>query len=156
MLRALLSSNRSACLRRHWPICPVFLSPGWSPGLRCQFARLGVCRSLRQGRHARVAAAGLSVPPIGRSGGAWDRCPLGRRSRLSRVMIERVIAACEVAGGREHWGALNGLMALLRRLQAEAAREEAREEAGRLVELGSPRQIVINLAAIEAELATAA
>ena len=87
-------------------------------------------------------------------------------ARLSRAMIERVLTACEGGNPRE----LGSLLALLRRFDAEAAREEAREAAEQLfapeiesrpvfAALGdgrfvtSPRVIVIDLEAIEAELA---
>ncbi|MCB1543622.1 MAG: DUF2336 domain-containing protein, partial [Rhodoblastus sp.] len=89
-------------------------------------------------------------------------------ARLSRAMIERVLTACEGADPIE----LGSLLALLRRFDAEAAREEAREAAQRLfapaleapdvvVPLGAPdgdhapRVIAIDLDAIEAELAAA-
>ena len=81
-------------------------------------------------------------------------------------MIERVLTACEGGDPRE----LGSLLALLRRFDAEAAREEAREAAEQLFApeiesrpvfaalgdgrfVSSPRVIVIDLEAIEAELA---
>ncbi|MFV0280158.1 MAG: DUF2336 domain-containing protein [Rhodoblastus sp.] len=87
-------------------------------------------------------------------------------ARLSRAMIERVLTACEGADPIE----LGSLLALLRRFDAEAAREEAREAAQNLfapaleapdvaVPLDepegdlAPRVIAIDLKAIEAELA---
>ena len=89
-------------------------------------------------------------------------------AKLSRSMIERVLTACEAADPTE----LRSLMALLRRFDAEAAREEAREAAQRLFapsleapavvvplptphEDHAPRVIAIDLDAIEAELAAA-
>jgi uncharacterized protein (DUF2336 family) len=47
----------------------------------------------------------------------------GDSARLSRLMIERVLTACERDGGES----LAPVMSLLRRFEAEAAREEARE-----------------------------
>ena len=87
-------------------------------------------------------------------------------ARLSRAMIERVLTACEASDPIE----TGSLLALLRRFDAEAAREEAREAAQHLfgpaleapevvVPLGlpehdhAPRLISIDLDAIEAELA---
>ena len=81
-------------------------------------------------------------------------------------MIERFITACEDSGTAE----ISSLMALLRRFDAEAAREEARMTAQHLftpapeappvvVALGdadfgcAPRIISIDFEAIEAELA---
>lgn len=89
-------------------------------------------------------------------------------ARLSRAMIERVLTACESADPVE----LGSLLALLRRFDAEAAREEAREAALHMFapaleappvvlplaapEDGhAPRVIAIDLDAIEAELAAA-
>jgi len=86
-------------------------------------------------------------------------------AHLSRAMIERVLTACETADPIE----LGSLLALLRRFDAEAAREEARAAAQLLfapaVEAPvvapltaseddrAPRVIAIDLDAIEAELA---
>ena len=85
--------------------------------------------------------------------------------KLSRAMIERVLTACEDGDARE----LGSLMALLRRFDVEAARKEARETAQKLFapdpapQVAGPndrrrilrraRRIVIDLQAIEAELA---
>lgn len=49
----------------------------------------------------------------------------GAEARLSLVMIERVLTACE----EMHGGEMDRLMALLRRFEMEAAMEEAREAA---------------------------
>ena len=84
-------------------------------------------------------------------------------AKLSRSMIERVLTACEAGDPRE----LGSLLALLRRFDAEAAREEARDAVQHLLALdapivvalgdarfgGSPRVIEIDLEAIEAEIA---
>ncbi len=52
----------------------------------------------------------------------------GAEARLSLMMIERVLTACEEING----GELDKLMALLRRFEMEAALEEARVQAARL------------------------
>jgi len=87
-------------------------------------------------------------------------------AHLSRAMIERVLTACEAADPIE----LGSLLALLRRFDTEAAREEAREAAQHLFAPAleaspivapiaaaerdcAPRLIYIDLDAIEAELA---
>jgi hypothetical protein len=90
---------------------------------------------------------------------------LAGSARLSREMIERVLTACEGENPAE----LGSLLALLRRYDVEAAREEARVVADNLFapqsasavvvafgQTGSgaaPRIIQIDLQAIEAELA---
>ena len=53
----------------------------------------------------------------------------GGEARLSLVMIERVLTACEEING----GELDKLMALLRRFEMEAALDEARTESARLM-----------------------
>ena len=89
----------------------------------------------------------------------------GAPARLSRLAIERVLQACEAINA----GELNALLALLRRFEAEAAREDARDV---LDELRAPpvqllpsfdpyapppsrlaRPIEIDLARFEADLA---
>jgi uncharacterized protein (DUF2336 family) len=89
-------------------------------------------------------------------------------AKLSRSMIERVLTACEAADPRE----LGSLLALLRRFDAEAAREDAREAVQELLAVrleapsvvspiaqadlaAAPRTFEIDLDAIEAELAAA-
>ncbi|MGJ0391441.1 MAG: DUF2336 domain-containing protein [Methylocystis sp.] len=82
-------------------------------------------------------------------------------ARLSLVMVERVLTACEEING----GELERLMALLRRFEMEAALEEARIEAARIAaeaqapEIAAPAVFsgvgpapIIDLAAFEAEL----
>ncbi len=55
---------------------------------------------------------------------AWHEAGAGApAARLSRAMIERVITACETLDDQR----MGPLMALLRRFEAEAAREEARD-----------------------------
>ena len=80
----------------------------------------------------------------------------GAAARLSRAMIERVLTSCAAIKGHE----LDKVMALLRRFEAEAAREEAREATEALRERNriaatAPR-FAIDMAAIEAELVRAA
>jgi hypothetical protein len=87
--------------------------------------------------------------------------------RLSRSIIERVLTACE----NVNEGELNGLLALLRRFEAEALREEARvlaldlrrpePETGVVVQMTSPALArssapLIDLDALEAEILQAA
>jgi uncharacterized protein (DUF2336 family) len=87
--------------------------------------------------------------------------------RLSRSIIERVLTACE----NVNEGELNGLLALLRRFEAEALREEARvlaidlrrpePDTGIVVQMTSPALArssapLIDLAALEAEILQAA
>jgi len=79
----------------------------------------------------------------------------GGDARLSLVMIERVLTACDEISG----GELDKLMALLRRFEMEAAREEARASAPLLA---SPAEDapslapIIDMAALEAEVGVAA
>ena len=54
--------------------------------------------------------------------------PGAASARLSRAAIQRVLAACEAINE----GELNALLALLRRFDAEAAREDAREAAANM------------------------
>jgi uncharacterized protein (DUF2336 family) len=88
-----------------------------------------------------------------------------REARLSLVMIERVLTACEEING----GELDRLMALLRRFEMEAALEEARAEAARLAAEAQAPSVsapathividtapIIDMAAFEAELMQAA
>jgi uncharacterized protein (DUF2336 family) len=86
---------------------------------------------------------------------------LDGEARLSLVMIERVLTACDEIND----GELDRLMALLRRFEREAALEEARFEAARLTaetrapEVAAPAAFsgvgpapIIDLVAFEAEL----
>lgn len=72
----------------------------------------------------------------------------GASARLSRQMIERVLTSCAQIKD----GELDKVMALLRRFDSEAAREEARERADR----AQPAPPRIDMAALEAELLQAA
>ena len=161
MLRALLSGN--SCL---FEAGMVELS-----GLADRKA-VSLVRDWRgQGFAAVYAAAGLpaKLQPAFRAALAahneFASSADAGSARLSRAMIERVLTACEAGGVRE----LGSLMALLRRFDAEAAREEARETAQKLFApdpappvigpmaddalISGARRIVIDLQAIEAELA---
>jgi uncharacterized protein (DUF2336 family) len=80
-------------------------------------------------------------------------------ARLSLVMIERVLTACDEI----NQGELDKLMALLRRFEMEAALEEARAAAPLLVEQAQAEANApavagpaIDMAALEAEIALAA
>jgi uncharacterized protein (DUF2336 family) len=76
-------------------------------------------------------------------------CDRETEAALSRVMVERVLTACSnLEDAQAHQ-----LMALLRRFESEAAREEARRVAAEPHE--SPR-VAIDLAALEAEILEAA
>ncbi len=89
----------------------------------------------------------------------------GADPRLSLVMVQRVITACEAIND----GQLDILMALLRRFEREAAVEEARLETARLAEETSAPEIttpatfsgvtarapLIDIVALEAELMAA-
>ena len=74
--------------------------------------------------------------------------------RLSRQVVERALSACEHLAPEDS----GRVLALLRRFEAEAAVEEARDEALRLrrPEEAAQRQVLIDLDAIEAELFEAA
>ncbi len=82
----------------------------------------------------------------------------GAEAILSRTMVERVLTAC----AHLETGEIQQLMALLRRFQAEAAREEARllsrqaEAANRATEARPRVEIEIDFAALEAEILEAA
>ena len=76
-------------------------------------------------------------------------------ARLSLIMIERVLTACEELNG----GELDRLMALLRRFEMEAALEQARQEAPLLAKpefAPALHRPVIDMEAFEAALAEAA
>ncbi len=80
----------------------------------------------------------------------------GAEAALSRTMIERVLTACSAFGSAE----IGQLMALLRRFQAEAAREEARVMSAQLAEREEQSRkamvIEIDFESLEAELLEAA
>ncbi|MDB5571049.1 MAG: hypothetical protein JWN93_2232 [Hyphomicrobiales bacterium] len=121
VLRALLSGNRSlfeAALAELSGVAPERVAGHvreWrGPGFSALFARAGLPETL-----APAFRAALS---------AQDDAPQDPdfQARLSRTMIERVLTACE----REGAATLAPVVALLRRFEAEAAREEARELSG--------------------------
>lgn len=68
-------------------------------------------------------------------------------ARLSLAMVERMLASCEGVGS----GELDRLVALLRRFEAEALRDDARDAAA--APTSAPR---VDMAALEAELLVAA
>ncbi|QGM47518.1 DUF2336 domain-containing protein [Methylocystis heyeri] len=79
----------------------------------------------------------------------------GGEARLSLVMVERVLTACEELNG----GELDRLMALLRRFEVEAALEQARAEAPLLSAPAGEESVyapVIDMDALEAAMAEAA
>ena len=59
---------------------------------------------------------------------ATQAMPVNPSARLSRTAIERVVRSCEAINA----GEMNALLALLRRFEAEAAREDACERATRV------------------------
>ncbi|MCC3246583.1 DUF2336 domain-containing protein [Methylocystis sp. WRRC1] len=69
----------------------------------------------------------------------------GGEAKLSLVMIERVLTACEEING----GELDKLMALLRRFEMEAALEEARIEAARFAAEAEAARIIATAQAPE-------
>ncbi len=79
--------------------------------------------------HRRAGLPPLLMPAIQAALGAWREAATGQSSdhgaRLARRMIERALTACEDLPFAE----ARGLMALLARFEAEAARDEAREAA---------------------------
>ena len=92
--------------------------------------------------HRKTGLPPLLLPAIQAALSAWRDSVKGRTelagARLSRQMIERALTACETlpfAEGR-------GLMALLARFEAEAAREEAREIAQAMTEQAERAEIL--------------
>lgn len=73
----------------------------------------------------------------------------GGGARLSLVMIQRVLTSCEEING----GELDRLMALLRRFEAEAMREDAHDAA---LALAREAASAIDMAALEADVRRAA
>ena len=122
VLRALLSSNRSlfeAALAELSGLSYARVSgivQNWrGAAFPALYLRAGLPRPLLPAFQAALAAQdeiGAALDP-------------GARAELSRVMIERVLTACERLNSTE----LGKLMALLRRFEAEAACEEARRSA---------------------------
>ena len=120
VLRALLSGNRSlfeAALAElsGMPFARVSgLVGGWrGAAFPALYQRAGLPKALLPAFEAALAAQD-------EQGAAMNK---GTQARLSRIMIERVLTACERLDSAD----LGKLMALLRRFEAEAACEEARE-----------------------------
>jgi uncharacterized protein (DUF2336 family) len=148
VLRALLSGNRSlfeAALAELSGVAPARVAGlvrTWhSAGFVALYAKARLPAALLPAFQAALAAQD-------EKGAGLEK---GAGERLSRTMVERVLTACESLNSAE----CSKLTALLRRFEAEAAREEAREF---FVErpLPAPREIFIDLDAIEAELLHAA
>lgn len=74
---------------------------------------------------------------------------VGGGARLSLLMVQRALTACEQLNG----GELDRLLALLRRFEAEALREDARDAAAALERDLAP---AIDMAALEADVLQAA
>ncbi len=132
VLRALLSGNRSlfeAALTdlSEMPASRVagLVNGGRGAGFRALYMKAGLPKALMPAFEAALAAQD-------ELGAALEH---GDRARLSRAMIERVLTACEQMNSTE----LGKLMALLRRFEAEAAREDAREESAGLLTGGDER-----------------
>jgi uncharacterized protein (DUF2336 family) len=148
VLRALLSGNRSLFEAALSELSGVAfarvtgLVRAWhSAGFVALYAKARLPAALLPAFQAALAAQD-------EIGAALEK---GAGERLSRAMVERVLTACQSLNAAE----IGKLTALLRRFEAEAAREEARElPAERLAP--APREIFIDLAAIEAELLQAA
>ncbi|MBL8588457.1 MAG: DUF2336 domain-containing protein, partial [Methylobacteriaceae bacterium] len=121
---------------------------------------LGLMREPRgAGFAALCAKAGLPAPlaPAFRAAVAAARGLAAHDGRLSLAVVSAVVDACEGETGED----LDKALALLRRFEVEAAREEARREAERLTQeaLAPPAPVVEDApvideaAAIEAEAA---
>ncbi|MBI1867560.1 MAG: DUF2336 domain-containing protein [Methylocystis sp.] len=119
-------------------------------GFAALYARAALPPKLLPAFRAALAAQREFGPSAGSEGGA----------RLSLVMIQRVLTACDAING----GELDKLTALLRRFEAEAAREDARDVVLELAHRPSEAisfapvidRPVIDMAALEAEIRQAA
>lgn len=84
----------------------------------------------------------LLLPAIQSALSAWRDVAIGQSdlagARLARCMVERALTACETMPFAES----RGLMALLTRFEAEAAREEAREIAQALAEEADQQELL--------------
>ncbi|GJE60428.1 DUF2336 domain-containing protein [Methylobacterium trifolii] len=100
--------------------------------------------------HGRAGLPEALLPAVTAALGAWrealDGATTLRGAGLSRRMIERAITACEDMD----FATMQGVMALLARFEAEAARDEAREVARAIAEEALSREAV-RRAAEEAE-----
>ena len=154
VLRALLSGNTSLfegalCELSGLPMLRVAgLARDWrGAGFAALYARAGLSATLLPAFRAALGA-------MQELGAAQDA---GASARLSRKMIERVLTSCARIKG----GELDKVMALLRRFESEAAREDAREHL-RVRPLPvlriEPRMplLQVDFVALEAELAIAA
>jgi len=152
ILRALLSGNMSLfeaalCELSGLPVKRVRgLAADWaSAGFAALYRKAGLPEKLLPAFRAALDAMSVCGPDITGS------------ARLSRQMVERVLTACETAprGGFE-----DKLFAVLRRFEAEAAREDARLDAPAFLqeEVASavPPVVVLDEHAGEAEIAAAA
>ena len=155
VLRALLSGNTSLfegalCELAGLPLSRVAgLARDWrSAGFAALYAKAGLPPSLLPAFRAALAA-------MQELGVARDA---GQSAKLSRKMIERVLTSCASIKG----GELDKVMALLRRFESEAAREDAREAARIRHEIPvsfapPPGELIrIDMQALEAELGVAA
>ncbi len=113
ILRAILSGNRPLYEAAMVDLSglPQKKALGLARGSAEAFATLYRAARMPAALQLAFAAAVANMPPQGAS------------ARLSRLAIERVLAACETINA----GELNALLALLRRFEAEAAREDARD-----------------------------
>ncbi|MGJ0509669.1 MAG: DUF2336 domain-containing protein [Methylocystis sp.] len=160
VLRALLSGNRdlleSALAELsglHEDRVAAMLADFRGAGFAAVYMRAGLPEKFLPAFRAALAAQ----REYGAGGGA--------DARLSLIMVERVITACEAIND----GQLDMLMALLRRFEREAALEEARLETARIAQEAmvpevappatfsgvSARAPLIDLVAFEAELMAA-
>ena len=154
VLRALLSGNTSLfegalCELSGLPMRRVAgLARDWrSAGFAALYAKAGLPATLLPAFRAALGA-------MRELGAAPDA---GASARLSRKMIERVLTSCAQIKG----GELDKVMALLRRFESEAAREDAREHLrARVVAVARPEpappMLRIDMQALEAEMGMAA
>ena len=101
--------------------------------------------------HRRAGLPALLLPAIQAALSAWREAATGRSeiagARLARTMIERALTACEDMPFAE----ARGLMALLARFEAEAARDEAREIAHALAQAAAIEAERAEILRVEAE-----
>lgn len=105
------------------------------PGFAALYARAKMPANLLPAFRAALDAS----QAFGYRGGA------GGGARLSLLMVQRALTACEELNG----GELDRLLALLRRFEAEALREDARDAAAALARDHAP---AIDMAALEADV----
>jgi uncharacterized protein (DUF2336 family) len=91
--------------------------------------------------YRKAGLPGRLEPAFGAAMEAWHEAGQGEPSaRLSRRMIERVMTACESFDADE----TGSLLALLRRFESEAAREEARELSMSLADEAALQMLIEN------------